>query len=172
MRLLVAMAITLIMIVVLLLNGCAGSQIGDGNTLELIAPDFQLQSTDGGEVALSDLRGKPVMLNFWATYCGPCRTEMPLFQEIYEDPGWLQEGLVILVVNSQENADDVRQFVEENGFSFTVLLDITGEVGYKYNVRGLPATFFIDKDGIIRNVTIGGFWDKAQIEQRLNLITK
>src|SRR4030042_1872540 len=90
----------------------------------------------------------------------------------FPNTGWLQEGLVILVVNSQENADDVRQFVEENGFSFTVLLDITGEVGYKYNVRGLPATFLIDKDVIIRNVTIEGFWDKAQIEQRLNLITK
>ena len=93
MRLLIALIILIVIIAVPLLSGCTSSQTEDGNTTELIAIDFQLQSLNGDEVTLSDLRGQPVMLNFWAVRCAPCRLEMPLFQEIYEDPEWIEEGL-------------------------------------------------------------------------------
>lgn len=172
MRILMSMLIIAVLITAPLLNGCASSQTKEGNTSGLTAADFQLQSADGDEYTLSDLKGHPVLLNFWATWCSPCRSEMPLLQELSEDTKWLQEGLVMLAVNVQESVDEVQQFMEANGFSFTVLLDISGVVSNKYNIRGIPTTFFIDKDGIIRDVTIGAFQQKAQIEQKLSLITK
>jgi cytochrome c biogenesis protein CcmG/thiol:disulfide interchange protein DsbE len=170
MRLLLALTILVMIIATPLLNGCAGTESVEGNTLGYTAINFQLYSLDGDEVKLSDLRGQPVMLNFWATWCGPCRVEMPLFQEIYEDTRWSQKGLVILAVDVQETAGDIQQFMEANGFSFTVLLDTTGEITNKYNLRGIPTTFFIDKDGIIKDVNIGAFMSEVQIEQSLNLI--
>jgi thiol-disulfide isomerase/thioredoxin len=136
-----------------------------------VAIDFQLQSIDGNQVALTDFRGKPVLLNFWATWCGPCDFEMPLLQQIYEETKWQQEELVILAVNLQESADEVQYYLAANGYAFTALLDVNGAVSNKYDIRGIPTTFFIDKDGIIVDMVIGAFQSKAQIEQRLNLIT-
>jgi peroxiredoxin len=170
MRILMSMLIMAVLIVAPLLSGCAGSETED--TSELTAPDFKLFTPDGQQVALSDFRGQPVLLNFWAARCGPCRSEMPLFQEIFEDNNWIQKGLVILAVNLQESADDVRLFMSEYGLSFTVLLDTTGEVGNRYGVRGIPATLFIDKDGIIKSAVMGAFQYKTQIEQMLALITQ
>jgi cytochrome c biogenesis protein CcmG/thiol:disulfide interchange protein DsbE len=170
MRILMLMMIMAALIVAPLSSGCGDSQTEE--TPEFMAPDFKLSTPDGQQVALSDFRGQPVMLNFWATWCGPCLYEMPLFQEIFEDDKWIQKGLVILAVNQQESADDVSEFMAQNGFSFTVLLDTTGEVGFWYNVMGIPATLFIDKDGIIKSAVMGAFQNKAQIEQRLDLITQ
>ena len=132
-----------------------------------LAPDFQLQNLDGQAVSLNDLRGKPVMVNFWATWCGPCRDEMPLIQEIFEDKEWSDKGLVILAVDIGESLSTVKEFVESYGLSFQVLLDSEQGVAKNYNIRGIPATFFIDKDGIIQDMQIGAFTSKAEIEQRL-----
>jgi peroxiredoxin len=170
MRILISMLIIAVLTVPLLLGACTDSQTNE--TTEFTAPDFKLLNLDGQQVALSDFRGQPVLLNFWAVRCGPCRYEMPLFQEIFEDDKWIQKGLVILAVNLQESADDVRLFMAQNGLSFTVLLDTTGEVGNRYGVMGIPATLFIDKDGIIKSAVMGPFQNKAQIEQRLELITQ
>ena len=171
MRISVTIMILVEVIFAALLNGCTGSQPKTGNVPGLVAIDFQLQSIDGNQVALTDFRGKPVLLNFWAARCGPCVFEMPLLQGIYEETKWQQEGLVILAVNLQESADDVQYYLAANGYSFTVLLDVNGAVGNKYNIRGIPTTFFIDKDGIIKDMVLGAFQNKAQIEQKLNLIT-
>ncbi|MBN1161980.1 MAG: redoxin domain-containing protein [Dehalococcoidales bacterium] len=170
MRIFISMLIMAALIAAPLLSGCTSSETDD--TPELIAPDFKLSNLDGQQIALSDFRGQPVLLNFWAIRCAPCRYEMPLFQEIFEDDKWIQEGLVILAVNLQESADDVRLFMAQNGLSFTVLLDTTGEVGNRYGVMGIPATLFIDKDGIIKSAIMGPFQSKVQIEQRLALITQ
>jgi len=170
MRILMSMLIIALSIVTLLSGGCTSSETDE--TPELTAPDFQLLNLDGQQVALSDFRGQPVLINFWAIRCAPCRYEMPLFQEIFEDSKWMQKGLVILAVNEQESADDVRLFMAQNGLTFTVLLDTTGEVGLRYGARGIPATLFIDKDGIIKNAVMGAFQNIAQIEQRLALITQ
>lgn len=170
MRILMSMLIIAVSIVPLLSGGCTSSETDE--TPELTAPDFQLLDLDGQQVALSDFMGQPVLLNFWAIRCAPCRYEMPLFQEIFEDSKWTQKGLVILAVNEQESADDVRLFMAQNGLTFTILLDTTGEVGSRYGVIGIPATLFIDKDGIIRNAVMGPFQSKVQIEQRLALITQ
>jgi len=170
MRILMSMLIIALSIVTLLSGGCTSSETDD--TPELMAPDFQLLNLDGQQVALSDFRGQPVLINFWAIRCAPCRYEMPLFQEIFEDSKWMQKGLVILAVNEQESADDVRLFMAQNGLTFTVLLDTTGEVGLRYGARGIPATLFIDKDGIIKNAVMGAFQNIEQVEQRLALITQ
>jgi peroxiredoxin len=135
---------------------------GDG-----MAPDFQLQNLDGQTVSLSSLRGRPVMLNFWATWCGPCQMEMPYMQEVFEDSDWDEQGLVLLAVNVGDSPSEIRSFMEDNGLSFTVLMDTDKSVALDYNVRGIPSTFFIDKNGIIKDVKVGTFKNKAEIDWRL-----
>ena len=155
----------------LVLAGCtSGSTPGGGSEAEMLAPDFQLISLDGQTVSLSDFRGKPVLLNFWATWCGPCEFEMPFLQEIHEDEEWSQKGLVILTVDIGEHPTKVKLFASSLNLSFIILLDIDQDVALKYNIRAIPTTFFIDKDGIIQETKIGAFADKADIEKRLGKI--
>lgn len=132
------------------------------------APDFQLQDLDGQTVTLSGLRGSPVMLNFWATWCGYCVWEMPYIQQIHEEQQDM--GLVILAINKRETHAEVQEFMEGNSLSFTALLDTDGAISLKYNVGGIPVTFFIDKDGIIQARKLGAFRNTAEIENYLNLI--
>ena len=148
--------------------GCSdGSEPPQITQPENLAPDFQLSSLDGQAVSLRDFRGRPVMLNFWATWCGPCQLEMPFIQEIFEDSEFAAKGLAVLAVNIGESPDTVKDFVEGHGLSFPVLLDTTKDVALKYNIRGIPATFFIDENGIIQDMKIGPFSSKADIEWRL-----
>jgi len=111
------------------------------------APNFEISYPDGRHVRLSDLRGQPVLINFWATWCGPCRVEMPELIKAYEVHR--QHGLVILAVNVQESALQVQPFVEEFGMSFPVILDLDGEISRQYQVRNLPSSIFIGRDGVI-----------------------
>jgi cytochrome c biogenesis protein CcmG/thiol:disulfide interchange protein DsbE len=115
------------------------------------APDFLL-SVPGSDqpVRLSDLRGQPVLVNFWATWCTPCRTEMPDLQAAYDT-----EGVIVLAVNSQESEAAVVSFMDEFGLTFPAALDLDGSVREHYGVIGLPATFFIDADGILRARNFG-----------------
>jgi len=136
------------------------------------APDFQLQRLDGETISLVDLRGRPVMLNFWASWCDPCRAEMPLIQEIFESKEWSDKGLVILAVNIGESAATAEEFMVDNDLSFSVLLDTSQDVARDYNIRGIPTTFFIDKDGIIKDVKIGVITGRAEWEERLSKIVQ
>jgi peroxiredoxin len=118
-----------------------------------LAPDFLLESVSGDEVRLSDYRGRPVVLNFWATWCRPCRKEIPLLvaaQNEYED-----EGLVVIGLNLQEGKSLIEPFAEDFGMNFPILIDRDGEVGDRYRLLGLPTTFFIDRDGVIRSIFTG-----------------
>ncbi|MFC1969339.1 TlpA family protein disulfide reductase [Chloroflexota bacterium] len=123
-------------------------------------------------VSLSDLQGKPVMLNFWATWCGPCRFEMPFVQEVFEDRGWSDQGLVLLTVDSGESSSKVGEFMKDNDYSFPVILDTKRNIVQKYSVRGIPTTFFIDKEGIIKDVKIGAFPNKSELESKLSIICR
>ncbi len=136
-----------------------GSQAGN------LSSNFQLSSLDGKTVSLRDLRGSPVMLNFWATWCGPCRIEMPYLQQIYEK--WRDKGLILLTINLSETTFKVQQFMQDNSLSFPVLLDSNGEVGRKYNITAIPTTFFINKYGIIRERKLGSFISVEAIESSL-----
>ncbi len=123
------------------------------------APDFALTNLDGETVRLSDFRGKTVVLNFWASWCPPCREEMPDFQELWDERGeGGSDDLVMIALDFlvQDTMADARKFVEGNGFTFPVLFDTAdGAVADRYRVRGLPATFFIDREGVVRSVNYG-----------------
>ena len=115
------------------------------------APDFSLQTLDGEMVELSDFEGKKVILNFWATWCKPCREEMPDLQSIYAER---DEDVVILAVNMDAH-NDVKGFIDSYSVAFPVLLDKEDEVSDMYQVISLPTTYFIDEDGIIVQKHIG-----------------
>jgi thiol-disulfide isomerase/thioredoxin len=140
--------------------------------VNFLAPGFELETLDGRSVALESLQGKYVMLNFWATWCGPCRHEMPFFQQIFEDEIWADRGLVIAAVNIGESAALAGSFMDYFELDFMVLLDSRQQVARVYNVSAIPTTFFIDKDGIIRDIRIGTFAAYADLEQQLeNLLS-
>lgn len=114
------------------------------------APDFALQTLEGATVRLSDLRGQVVLLNFWATWCGPCRGELLTLQDRYN-----HGGFEILAINFDEPTAQIRPFVTNLGLSFPVLLDPGGATQELYRVRGYPTSFLVDSDGIIRFSHIG-----------------
>ena len=131
-----------------------------------LAPDFELTTLDGERITLSELRGQAVLVNFWASWCPPCRSEMPAMQQVYSDFG--ADGFVILAVNSthQDRLADVEGFGAERNLTFPILLDQDGQVSARYQVRSLPTSFFIDPDGIIQEVVIGGPMAEALLRTR------
>lgn len=131
------------------------------------APDFTLTFADGETVNLSDWHGQPVLINFWATWCSPCRAEMPEIVEAFER--YQEEGLVVVGVNVQESADKAGEFAEEFQMSFPIALDSRGEVRQLYQVRGLPTTFFIDREGRL-TVSWSGLLTKDLLAEYLSEI--
>ena len=131
------------------------------------APDFQLVNIEGNNVKLSSFKGKPVMLNFWATWCGPCMEEMPFMQQIYKT--WSSKGLVFLSMNTGEPVSKVKGFAQRysDNYTFPILCDTKGEVARRYSIKFLPMTFLIDRDGILLKISPGGFPNKNAIEQEL-----
>lgn len=159
----------LMLVAGLLIAGCnAAAPLNEAPLVGSLAPDFTLDYLDDGTVSLSELRGKPVLINFWATWCGPCRFEMPFLQQVYDD--WSDRGLVVLTVDIAESQDTVESFMQELGLSLPVLMDRDQAVTKRYNVRNIPATFLIDKNGIIQSIRIGAFTSPAEIEQELSKI--
>ncbi|WP_124727733.1 thiol-disulfide oxidoreductase ResA [Staphylospora marina] len=117
------------------------------------APDFRLRTLDGKTVSLSDFRGKGVMLNFWGTWCEPCRTEMPAMQQAYEKYG--EQGFVILAVNIGETEVTAGAFARQYGLTFPILMDSDRNVTKRYKIGPIPSTFFIAPDGTIKRVFQG-----------------
>lgn len=130
------------------------------------APNFELVSTNGETVRLSDFEGKPVILNFWATWCGPCRAEFPEFQQAAVDNA---DRLVIVGINntSADNPNAIPEFLDEYGITFPILLDSDREALDAYNVLGLPTTIFIDDQGVVNEVFTGPL-NKAYIESKIS----
>lgn len=119
------------------------------------APDFTLQTLDGQAVSLADFRGKTVFVNFWATWCGPCRLEMPEMKRLHEKQ---IPNLVILAVNmtdTERSAEHVRQFMDHFEYRFTTPLDQDGRVARQYNVVSIPTSYFVGPDGIIKAKHMG-----------------
>ena len=137
------------------------------------APDFQLTDMNGKSVSLSDFRGKAVLLNFWATWCPFCQAERPTLQQIHQE--WQSKGLVVLTVDimnsrTTETPANLVEFMQKNNYSFPVLLDETQIVTKSYIIKQTPTNFLIDKDGIIREITVGAYASKAAMEDSLNKI--
>jgi len=129
-----------------------------------LAPDFELQTVNGETMQLSDLRGEKVLLNFWATWCPPCRAEMPDMQNYHEE---YDDGVILAVnlLETEQNIAQVEDFLEEFAISFPILLDETTEVTTSYNAFALPTSYFINKDGTIDSMAIGAINYDMLVEQ-------
>ncbi|MGM0776508.1 TlpA disulfide reductase family protein [Cytobacillus firmus] len=121
-----------------------------------LAPDFELTDMEGNPVKLSDFRGKAVLLNFWASWCPPCRAEMPHMEKLYKK--YKDKKFDILAVNltnTEKNNGDAEKFVKELGLTFKIPMDVKGTVGADYNIMAYPTSYFIDSDGVIREKVLG-----------------
>jgi cytochrome c biogenesis protein CcdA/peroxiredoxin len=133
-----------------------GLQIGNR------APNFQAVNDKGDTVKLSDYRGKVVILNFWATWCGPCRVEMPEFEKAYQAQA--DKGFVVLAVNNRETTDKVAAFRSDMALTFPIIMDENGDLQSKYSIQGYPTTYVIDRKGVIVAVQPGPM-TAAQVSQ-------
>jgi thiol-disulfide isomerase/thioredoxin len=133
-------------------KAAGGGSLADSPFVGSPAPDFQINQLGGQPVRLSDLKGKPVLINFWATWCGPCTAEMPAIQKIYAQ---YPSQFTVLAVNADEPVSDIKSFLKDKGLTFDILLDPGGKVQSLYRLRGYPTSFFLDADGIVRAEFIG-----------------
>jgi len=137
-----------------------------------LAPDFELTTTTGEAVKLSNLRGQAVLVNLWATWCPPCRAEMQSIEKVYNE--YKDQGFVVLAVNMtyQDTPSDIEPFIKEQALTFPILLDKTGEMANAYQLHSLPSSYFIGRDGIIHEVVIGGPMAEALLRTRVEEILK
>jgi peroxiredoxin len=131
------------------------------------APDFEIKYPDGSKVLLSDLKGKPVLVNFWATWCKFCEAEMPAIQAAYEK--YKAQGFVVIAIDSKESKRTVANFFSDRGLTFTVAIDPTDAVFRRYRGSGWPHSVFVDKQGIVSEIYIGQM-SASQIEKFLAAI--
>lgn len=135
-----------------------------------VAPQITVYDPDGNPVKLSDMQGKPVVLNMWASWCGPCKQEMPDFQAAYEKyDGQLHFMMVNLI--GQDKLEDAQALLEQTGYTFPVYYDTDNAAAMNYNTGSIPATFFIDKDGNLVTYAIGAI-SEAILEQGIGMIMK
>jgi len=120
-----------------------------------LAPDLQLNTPDGQKLQLYELRGKPIVINFWASWCPPCRVEMPALQKTNEN--YQKDGLVIIGINSsyQDDLPNALSFIQKNGLTFPILLDSYGVATQIFRVNALPTSIFIDQNGFIHKIVVG-----------------
>ena len=152
-------------------NGQPAADYEDGQPEdENKAPDFTVENADGEAVSLSSMEGKPVVINFWASWCPPCKSEMPDFQKAYETYGEeIQFMMVDLTDGSRETRETAGEFIEEQGFTFPVYYDVNQEGAYAFYVSALPATYFIDEKG--RIVAVGkGMLDEEALEKGISYL--
>lgn len=135
------------------------------------AIDFNVTDSEGNSVLLSSHFGKPIVLNFWASWCGPCRNEMPDFQEVYDEIG---DEIIFMMINltdgNRETQDKAESFIAEFGFTFPVYFDKGMEAANNYRVYSIPTTYFIDEDGYISS-TVNGMLNKKILKERIEMIT-
>ncbi len=131
------------------------------------APDFTVIDTDGNPVRLSDLRDKPVVLNFWASWCPPCKAEMPDFEEVYKDYGDRVHFMIVnLTDGTRETVDTAKAYVAGQGYTFPVYFDTTMDAANTYRVSSIPTTYFVNADGTLRSYA-SGMLDGETLEKEL-----
>ncbi len=166
---LTAIAILLIAGAIALFAWAWSNERGDSSSGENVsvgreAPDFALPDLDGNEIALSDHRGEVVLINFWATWCPPCRVEMPDMEAVYRQHA--DDGFEILGVDQREPKELVEEFVTERGFSWIFLLDEDFDVSREYSATSIPRSILVDRDGTVAHVWTGTL-TRSQLEQQL-----
>ncbi|SFR54097.1 TlpA family protein disulfide reductase [Anaeromicropila populeti] len=153
-------------------EGTAATEGTEEETDEFAAPDFKVYDKDGQEVTLKSKVGKPIVLNFWASWCGPCKSEMPDFQKVYEE---LDVDVEFMMVNltdgSRETKESALQHIEDNEYTFPVYFDIDQNAAYMYNVSSIPTTYFIDASGNL--ITYAqGMIEEEDLLKGIDLITE
>jgi thiol-disulfide isomerase/thioredoxin len=168
-----------VLIVVILVAGAAwtaasrvpaGAEQATRERARRATPGIELATLDGGKFRLADHIGQPVVVNFWATWCPPCRAELPAFEQVYQSHR--EKGLVIVGVDVAESPDEVAQFVTQARLTFPIALDTSGETTELYRIQGMPTTFFVGRDGKIKDTVIGGPLTKAAIESKVAELMK
>lgn len=164
------------MVMVLLLVGVLSSALADSTVLHPVkgqpqAPDFELKDIDGKMHRLSDYRGKVVIVNFWATWCPPCRFELPSMEKLWENTQ--DEGVIMLAVDLGEDEDTIFSFTSDYPVSFPLLMDRDSSVTKKYSVLGIPTSFVIDPQGRIIYRAVGPReWNDKQLTDTILSLKK
>lgn len=164
----------LLLLLSLLLGACgdnaqAGGLVNDyAAKVNHLAPDFQLDDYSTGQpVKLSDFKGKPVLVNFWATWCPSCKVELPEIAQVYHQ--YKSQGLTVLGINMREDSQTIKNYLAGTDYNWTMLMDSNGQLVNNYGVVGYPTTFFIDRKGFIRYIYIGGL-DDGTLKKQLSII--
>lgn len=134
------------------------------------APDFSLNTIDGKPFKLSTYKNQVILVNFWASWCPPCKTEMPTMQSVYDI--YKDKGFIILAVDAanQDDINNVKRFSSKHLITFPILLDTDGTITNKYHVRSFPTSFFIDGSGVIHEIVIGGPMSEALLKTRVEAL--
>ncbi|NEW04868.1 TlpA family protein disulfide reductase [Paenibacillus sp. SYP-B3998] len=140
------------------------SQPGEGVDIGLKAPDFTLEGLDSQTYRLASFRGKPTIVNFWASWCGPCVDEAPSFAKLHEAYG-SQVNIVAINLTTLDSLENVQAFVQRYHFRFPILLDTAGDTAAKYRIQPIPSTFFLDKNGVIVDGMLGAL-DAQTLKQK------
>ena len=148
----------------------AGGSAPPSPQIGFSAPDFTLDALDSEKLTLSDLRGKVVLINLWASWCPPCRAEMPALDAVYRK--YRDSGFVVLAVNTtyQDAEADARTFVQRLGLTFPIVLDRDGATSQRYRLQALPTSYFVGRDGIIRDIVIGGPMSETLIASKVEAL--
>ncbi len=150
------LSITFLAILVLIASCDQETGATDGNTENPAAKSFTLESLGGNEeIGLENFKGKPIVINFWATWCGPCKQEIPFFEKTWKE--YKDKGVVFIGIDVMDDKENAEEFIETLGISYTNLYDPSGKTSNAYGVVALPATFFIDKNGNIAVKHYGSF---------------